>query len=878
MVRQTSRQTSFLLGACVALVAGLAPTSIQAANAGAPPPVIPSGAGTVAIGPQAMEGNLRIHPGDFLLAGFDFTMPGNHAGATVFLSSAYVSLLVTCADGSSPALAIPLRDQTMVDPAGSTTWYPSGDQSNSVTYQGDLTAPDLCGGGVMDDARGALLTTAFLSTDTVDKYNFRFHYSDHSAGAWSATKSASPAPVAKTVASATLTSSLGLALSRDKQVAIPGDGITYTASLTNTGTALTLTGDLYAAATGTSTATVESYWDDVYLSLNGTNWTILAGTGATASGYVPAMPSPGGTGLTLSSTQLSEAGVTYPSGSDPILGTTIGSHDLARWHYAASAPLTPSEVAALAGPASSARVRNTFHLEVTPANPNVVQPAIVNVEFTGLLASSGSSGALTNLKVTIYPPAGAMPLQFNVASLANGASTSVSGTFTVPPPPIHASGEADASYVAALSALNGAHLNASATASGTANTVLVTAPAPPPVTSIEDVPIVSIVKSGPPSVAAGTTETNPLTLVNTGGATAESLLLVDNVAGGSIGSVSGVPSTLTPGGVAAASATYAVPAAQSWGGLADTASVSWSDHNGNLYGPVSSSFTTKVTPPRGASATGLFGIAPTLEVVVGTDPTTGRVNTVADISSPNLLLGSNLSADPSSHRLFEAELTADLTARLLTIDSVTDAVSITPLSRAIVGLAFDASSGSLYAVTAESAPRHVVRVDPVSGAETDLAAFNGDTWTPVAIDPTTHTFYVISQGTGGLGLTSQLFSLNTETSVLTPGPVLATPVAGLAYDTSARGLFAITAATPSQLVRLDPASGVETPIGGPLGQVEAEIAVDSASNTIYVSQIAAVDVRGNPSDTRIIAVNDVTGSASIGGLIGAEVRALVFLP
>lgn len=875
---QTSRQTSFLLAACVAFVAGLAPTAIQAATVGASPPVIPSGAGTVAIGPQAMEGNLRIHPGDLLLAGFDFTMPGSHASATVFLSSGYVSLLVNCADGSSRALAIPLHDQTIADPAGSTSWYPSGDQSNSVTYQGDLTAPDLCAGGVMDDARGARFTTAFLSTDTVDKVNFRFHYSDHTAGAWSSTVAGVPAPVAKTVTSAAVTSSLGLALFGDKQAAIPGDTITYTATLTNTDTALTLTGDLYAAATGPSTATVESYWDDVYLSMDATNWTILAGTGAAASGYAPAVPSPGGTGLTLSATPHSETGVTYPSGTDPILGTTIGGHDLARWHYVASVPLTPSDVAALAGLASSARVRNSFHLEMTPANANVAQAAIVNVEFTGLLASGGSSGALTNLNVTIYPPAGAMPLPFNVARLASGASTSVSGTFTVPSPPNHASGESDADYVAALSALNGAHLNASASATGMASTVLVTALTPPQVTTIEEVPIVSVVKSGPPSVVAGATETNPLTLTNSGGAAAESVVVVDNVAGGSIGSVSGVPSTLAPRGVAAASATYAVPAGQSWGGLADTASVNWSDHNGNRYGPVSSSFTTNVTPPSGASATGLFGIAPAFEVVVGIDPTTGRVNTVADVSSPNLLLGSNLAADPSSHRLFEAELAGDLTARLLIIDSGTGAVSITPLARAIVGLAFDASSGSLYAVTAESGPRHIVRVDPVSGAETNLADFNGDTWTPVAIDPTTHTFYVISQATCCLGVTSQLFRFNTETSVLTPGPVLATPVAGLAYDTAARGLFAITSAVPSHLVRLDPASGVETPIGSPLGQVEAEIAVDSASNTIYLSQIAAKDASGNPSDTRLIAVNDLTGDASIGGSTGAAVRALVFLP
>jgi hypothetical protein len=859
------------------LLAAQASMRVEAAA----PLVSPSGAGVVMLGPQAMDGDLKIKPGDVLRAGFDFTMPGGHPATTAVFTSGYVSLLVRCPNGSSPPLTVPLNDQTVVDPVDSNAWYPSSDKASSLVYQGTLIAPDLCAGNVMDDARGALFTTAFSATDTVDKFSFRFHYSDNStSGGWSGTTQRTAAPVAKTVARANLLPQLSLVLSSDKGSAIPGDVITYTATLRNTGATLSLAGELYAAATGTATATVVSYWDDLYTSTDGITWTVLAGTAATVSGYVPAVPAPGGSDLALSPAAVAAVGVTYPSGGDPILGTSIGSHDLAHWHYSASAALTPSQAAALSG---GARVRNSFHVEVTPANPNVVQPSIVNVEFTGLLASGGTSGTLTNLNATIYPPLGGMAVTFtaatnpSLASLAAGASVSVSTGFPVPPPPAKASDESDTDYFAALGPLEGAQLMASASATGMAGVVVVAAPPPSPVVTGEHVPIVSLAKSGPSSVGAGSVETNPLTLMNAGGAPAAGLSIVDSVAGSPPVPVPGAPATLAPGESGTAAATYSVPAAQPWGGLADTASVTWLDANGNLYGPVSSSFTTKVTPPYGASASGLFGVIPGLEVVVGVDPVTGAVNTLADISSPDLVLGSNLAADPGTHRLFEAEGVGQ-TARLLTIDTTTGSVSVTPLQHPIVGLAFDPTSGTLYSVTVDF-QRHIVRVDVTTGAETNLADFFGDTFTPTALDPASHTFYVISQApapsTCCSFLTSQLISLDLSTNTLTAGPVLTTPVLGLAFDASLGTLFAVSGCCPSQLVRLDPSSGVETPVGGTdLGQVGAEVGIDTASHTIFVTQYLG----GYPYDTRILAVDDQTGNVVSGPALGAEVRALVFEP
>src|SRR5216683_3640013 len=64
--------------------------------------VFPSGAGALTIGPQAMEGNLQIHPADTIKAGYDFTMPGAHAPAQVTVENASITMAVTCSNGATP--------------------------------------------------------------------------------------------------------------------------------------------------------------------------------------------------------------------------------------------------------------------------------------------------------------------------------------------------------------------------------------------------------------------------------------------------------------------------------------------------------------------------------------------------------------------------------------------------------------------------------------------------------------------------------------------------------------------------------------------------------------------------------------------------------
>jgi hypothetical protein len=150
----------------------------------------------VVMGPQAMEGDLKLTPGTTLSVGYDFTMPGNHQSATATFTSASVTFNVTCVGNSNTGtLTVPLPTASYADPAGSSAWYPSGDQESSSVYQGSLVVPStICGAGVqVRFQHGGTFRSGITSTDTQDKISVRWHYSGGgSAGGWSGTSSVIP--------------------------------------------------------------------------------------------------------------------------------------------------------------------------------------------------------------------------------------------------------------------------------------------------------------------------------------------------------------------------------------------------------------------------------------------------------------------------------------------------------------------------------------------------------------------------------------------------------------------------------------------------------------------------------------------------------------
>lgn len=115
--------------------------------------------GSLTMGPQAMEGDLKVSPGATLKAGYDFTVPGNTASLGLVVGQPQVVFAVRCASGAPPSqgtLKVSMSDQGYS--VTNAQWYPSGDQSSSATYEGSVVVPDLCNGGQLRLDQGGTFT------------------------------------------------------------------------------------------------------------------------------------------------------------------------------------------------------------------------------------------------------------------------------------------------------------------------------------------------------------------------------------------------------------------------------------------------------------------------------------------------------------------------------------------------------------------------------------------------------------------------------------------------------------------------------------------------------------------------------------------------
>lgn len=403
----------------------------------------------------------------------------------------------------------------------------------------------------------------------------------------------------------TITPGISVSLVVDKSSAIPGDTLTYTAVVTNPTATFGMGGTINAEAIADADATVAYYWDQLEVCGQGCgngaanpHWTPVATFEAGQPGYQPVNPPDLHLGMVFAAQAVTRPGVTYPTSGDPILGAVMNPRATATWTYLSKVTLTPAQIAALSDPAQVRGIRNVLHLEVTVRNTNAAQPYTDPEAFSNPFTTVANPGAIQNVTVTFKLPDGsttaAGPAQVPaLGTLSPGGSATATATFKVPVPGPRGSAETERAYLTRLGGLDGSALATTAVASGAGFSGNVYATSPPAKT-VEYVPIVVIAKAGPAEINAGDTESNPLSLINGGGAAASSLAVVDSVPGGTNGTVSGMPATLAPGASASAAANFAVPISQAEGDLTDTASVTWRDANGNAYGSLTSSFTTKV--------------------------------------------------------------------------------------------------------------------------------------------------------------------------------------------------------------------------------------------------------------------------------------------
>jgi hypothetical protein len=155
---------------------------------------LPILADPISMGPQAMEGDLKVSPGTVLSAGYDFTIPGSHPDISVEIRQPMVTFDAECVKGGGGgtfAVLMPTAGYTV--PQNSSAWYPSGDQHSAEVYEGSVAVPDLCGGGLITLRRGGTFTVDAASSDPAYALHVRWHYSAHgTSGSWSGTARLQP--------------------------------------------------------------------------------------------------------------------------------------------------------------------------------------------------------------------------------------------------------------------------------------------------------------------------------------------------------------------------------------------------------------------------------------------------------------------------------------------------------------------------------------------------------------------------------------------------------------------------------------------------------------------------------------------------------------
>jgi hypothetical protein len=117
--------------------------------------------GSVTIG-NAAGGSVTVNPGTTLRVGYDFTVPGNKSTFTVTVTNPQATFMVACASGAKPSsstftVTMPTQTYTVTN----SSFYPTGDPSSPLSYQGSTVVPAFCGSGQVILKKGGTFTASF---------------------------------------------------------------------------------------------------------------------------------------------------------------------------------------------------------------------------------------------------------------------------------------------------------------------------------------------------------------------------------------------------------------------------------------------------------------------------------------------------------------------------------------------------------------------------------------------------------------------------------------------------------------------------------------------------------------------------------------------
>jgi len=173
-------------GSTVAItINGSSPATLTCTSTGTPK--------SFAIGPSSMEGDLHIAPGDFISGGYNFKFTDGSHAATMYTVKATVTVPVSCPNGSTENVVIPLGAPGKLDGGGVTSFtyniaagdtknHATNDQNSILAWEGAVQASaNLCGGETGRNQTGAVFNATVTQNPHVGLVDWQFHYRDPNA-------------------------------------------------------------------------------------------------------------------------------------------------------------------------------------------------------------------------------------------------------------------------------------------------------------------------------------------------------------------------------------------------------------------------------------------------------------------------------------------------------------------------------------------------------------------------------------------------------------------------------------------------------------------------------------------------------------------------
>jgi RHS repeat-associated protein len=395
----------------------------------------------------------------------------------------------------------------------------------------------------------------------------------------------------------TLTPTLSATLAADDLSITPGDPVGFTSTVTNTGMVFNLGGDVRLTNTGSTTFVVGGFQETLeYQAVPSGVWTPFARAAYDGTGNLV----PETTLLQLKFDLMVPRGdgsdVTYPTNppnQNFASGATIAAGGNGHWGHIGPVMQIPSEVISIIfDPAQSSGLRSVLHFDV----PSGTAPIGVNG-----LGYSTTTGDVTDVTATVFVGIASQPNQITSLTssdsgpLAPGASRVFTATIASPvvtPYPAFP-GEPEVDYVGRLGVAQVGYRTEvqvggqSPSGNGSAGAPLQIA--------VELPQISAPVKTGPTTTNAGFTGAYSVTLPNVGHGPASALTLTDTVDGDLVTmNELSLPSTVGASATDVASFKLPIPLGRPAGPSTDVATMTWQDRNGNLYGPITASFTGNV--------------------------------------------------------------------------------------------------------------------------------------------------------------------------------------------------------------------------------------------------------------------------------------------